>query len=163
MRDSRVSEHLDTKFVVNLRSLLRHNTVIFVKWRPSGRSNNRHAAEPALPSNIRSRDPVSFGEVKGGSHSPTSSSEEMKTNVRSSRGGKEQIRLKISKEVKVRRSDLTVGDNLWNGMRETWYSFQLRHSRRKCMTLLKVLIQPPTSISAAVTTGRPRMERLRVW
>jgi hypothetical protein len=39
--------------------------------------------------------------------------------ARSSRRGKEQIRSKTSEKAEVRWSDLRVGDNPWNGTRET--------------------------------------------
>jgi hypothetical protein len=59
---------------------------------------------------------VSLGEIEGVSH--TSLAWPWGTNARSSRRGKEQIRSRISGEVKVRCRDLRVGDNPWNGTRE---------------------------------------------
>jgi hypothetical protein len=66
---------------------------------------------------LSSRDPVSLGEVKGvfhASHPPPKG-----TNPRSSRRGKEQIKSKTSRKTKMRRSDLRVGENPWNWIRET--------------------------------------------
>jgi hypothetical protein len=65
---------------------------------------------------LRSRDPVSLGEVGGMLH--TSPPWLGEITARSSRRGKEQIRSKTSGGVQVRRSDLRVGDNPWNRARE---------------------------------------------
>jgi hypothetical protein len=70
------------------------------------------------PSNVRrARDPVSLGEVEGVFQASLPGPRESKT--RSSRRGKEQIRSKTSEKVEIRWSDLRVGDNPWNGTRET--------------------------------------------
>ena len=112
MSDLRVPKHLDNKFVADLTSSsLRHDIVIFVKWRPSGRSNNRRAMGRILPAlMIRSRDPVSLGDVDGTFHSVVLR-EFKKNNARSSRRGKEQTRSKTSEDIKDRRRDLMVGEN----------------------------------------------------
>jgi hypothetical protein len=112
-----VSEHLDTKSVVDSASSLKHHTVILVKRRPYGRSNNRRATAQIPPIAFSSRDPVSLGEVEGVFQ--VSLPRWRETNARSSRRGKEQTRSKTSKEVPIRRSDLRVGDNPWNGARES--------------------------------------------
>jgi hypothetical protein len=116
-RDSRVSEHLDTKSVIDLTSSLRHDVSILAKRRPPGRLSNRRAAGRIAPRATSSREPVSLGEVEGVSHA--SPPRLRKTNARSSRRGKEQISSKISDEVDIIRSDVRVGDNPWNGTRET--------------------------------------------
>ena len=67
---------------------------------------------------LRSRDPVSFGDLKGTFHLSGSLLEPKKTNDRSSRRGNEQTRLKLSVVVEDRWSDLTVGDNPWNETRK---------------------------------------------
>ena len=101
VKDSRVPEHLDTNSVVDSKSLARHDTLIFVKWRPSGKSNNRHTAARNPPIVLRSRDPVSLGDLKGAFHLSGSLSEPKQTNDRSSRRGNEQTRLKSSTVVEV--------------------------------------------------------------
>src|ERR1700753_976396 len=95
-RDFRVSEHLNTKSAVDCASVSGHVIEMLEKWRPPGRSNNRRTSGRTPPS-IRSRSsPVSFGEVKGMVHSPFGSSLAREISDRSSREGKEQIRLKTS-------------------------------------------------------------------
>jgi len=117
-RDSRVSEQLDTKSPAAPASASpRHDTLIFAKWRQSGRANNRRAVGPIPPAcGIRLRDPVNLGGVEGAAH-PSVTPVVKRTNGRSSRSGKEQMMSKTSKEVQIRLSDLTVGDNTWNEMR----------------------------------------------
>ena len=116
MRDWTVSEHLDTKSVVEvISSLESHATTIVVKWRPFGRSNSRRMLGwiPPIPL-LNSRDPVSLGEVEGAVHRPSLGSGLMERNVRSSRRGKEQIRAKISESgraMKPKWRDLRTGDN----------------------------------------------------
>ena len=69
LRYSRVSQHPDTKSVVESKSApWTHISEILVKWRPSGRSNNRRAVGQIPHIAPRSRDPVSFGEVEGVIH-----------------------------------------------------------------------------------------------
>ena len=114
-----MSEHLDTKSVVTSRSSLEHNTVIFIKWRPSGRSSNRRAARRVPLTILRPRDPVSLGDVKGTFHPLGLLSGIKEASVRSLRRGKEQTRSKNSKLwTDVRRSDLRVGESPCNGTRE---------------------------------------------
>jgi hypothetical protein len=129
VRDSKVSEHFDTRPVVDSKSSLKHAIVILAKWRPPGRSNNRRVAGRILSIAFRSREPVSLGEVEGVFH--TSLPRLGKINARSSRRGKEQMRSKTSREIEVRLSDLRVGDIPWNGRRETWQSSGLTGSKRK--------------------------------
>jgi len=123
-RDSRVPEHLDTRCIVDtMSSWESHGTMIFVKLKPFGRYNNRSVTDwiPSIRRN--SRDPVSLGEVEEETFQPVSLFRRVReTKVRSSRTGKEQMRLKISgfgREVKVRWSDLRMGENPCNGTRET--------------------------------------------
>lgn len=72
VRDSRVPEHADTKSVADSKSPLRHDIVTFVKWRPFGRSNNRRIVEwVPLMAILRSREPVSLGDVEGAFHPST--------------------------------------------------------------------------------------------
>ena len=105
-----MSEHLDTNSVVDSKSPLRHATVIFLKRRPPGRSNNRRVAKQSPPIALMSREPVNLGDVGGGTHSAVLLVVR-RTNSRSSRRGKEQIRPNPSKTVEVRWSDLMVGEN----------------------------------------------------
>ena len=65
--------------------------------------------------------------------------------------------------VDSRRSDLTAGDNPWNGTRETWSSPKPRVPACRCTTLWKARIQRPTSAPAAVMSWRPWIVRVRVW
>jgi hypothetical protein len=129
--DSRVSEHPNTKSITEWTPPS-SATMILVKWRPFGRLSNRRATEWIPPDTFKLRDPVSLGEVGGMLHTSLPWLGEI--NARSSRRGKEQIRSRTSGEVEVRRSDLRVGDNPWNGARET-RSPQLRHSKYKCTRL----------------------------
>ena len=108
-----MSEHLDTKSIVDLRSSVRDSIVILVKWGPPGRLINRRMAVRIPVNRLRSRDPVSLGEVEGVSH--TSLLCARVSNARSSRRGKEQIISKTSGGVEVKRGDLRAGDNPWNG------------------------------------------------
>src|SRR5258705_7961041 len=103
-RDSRVSEHIDTKSVNDPESSPLHDTVILAKRRPSGNSNNRCVAKWIPPTALSSRDPVSLGDVEGAFH-PAASWDRRETSIRSSRRGKEQTRSKTSGEVEARRSD----------------------------------------------------------
>jgi hypothetical protein len=160
LRDSRVSEHLETKSIVDLTSSLRHAIVTLVKWRPPGRPSNRRTAGRISPMALSSREPVSFGEVEGVFH--TSLPRWGRINARSSRRGKEQMRSKTSREIALRLSDLRVGDSPWNGVRVTCRSTAVQ-SKRMYMRLRKVRIQSLVSASSAVVTERPQMERLRVW
>jgi len=91
VRPSRVSEHLDTKSVTKSASLLQNNTLILEKWRPPGRSNSRRVTKRALPDNRRVRGPVSLGDVKWMFHPSVSLSGSRKSNLRSSRRGKEKV------------------------------------------------------------------------
>lgn len=123
-RHSRVSEHLATKCIVDkISSWESHGTAIFVKLKPFGRYNNRSVTDwiPSIRRN--SRDPVSLGEIEEEASHPISLFRRAReTNVRSSRTGKEQMRLNISgfgREVKVKWSDLRTGENPCNGTRET--------------------------------------------
>ena len=106
-----MSEHLDNKSVMNLRFPSGHSTVIFAKWRPPGRSNNRRVAGRIPVIILRSRDPVSLGDVEGAFHPSVSNVGPNATKDRSSRRGKEQTRSKTSMKAQVRWSDLTVDDN----------------------------------------------------
>jgi len=117
LRDSKVSEHFDTKSVADLKSSPMHVTVILAKWRPSGKFNNRRVVEWIPPLTARFRDLVSLGDVEGGLHPTVPSSGQKSINSRSSRRGKEQMRSKTSEEVEVRLSDLTTGENPKNGAR----------------------------------------------
>ena len=113
-----MSEHFDTRSVIDSTSPSTHITVTLVKWRPFGRPSNRHAAGRAhRPNVLRLRVPVSLGEVEGVSHMSFPRVREI--NSRSSRRGKEQIRSKTSREVEVKRSDLRVGDSPRKWIRET--------------------------------------------
>jgi len=67
-RDSRVSEHLDTKSIVDSAASLKHHTAILEKWRSPGRSHNRHTTDWIPDSDCKQRDPVSLGEVEGAFH-----------------------------------------------------------------------------------------------
>ena len=162
-RYSRVSEHPDTKSVVDLKSaILTHTSTIFVKWRPFGRPSSCCTAGP-IPSIVlhNSRDPVSFGEVKGVLHL---SVQPKANSVRFSRRGKEHTKSKTSEggmELQRRRSDLMVGGNPWNGTRET--CSQPKMSTRKCTTPLKARIQGPASVPAVAVNRIPTIERVRVW
>jgi hypothetical protein len=129
LRDSRVSEHLDTKSVVDSTSSSRHASVILAKRRSPRRANNPYTAGRMPPIPLSSRDPVSLGEVEGVFRAPSPLLRA--TNARSSRRGKEQIRSNTSKEIAVRQSDLRAGDNPWNGARESWSFVGPRHSKSK--------------------------------
>ena len=162
-RDSRVPEHLDTKYIVDKMSPPEnHGTAIFVKWRPFGRSNNRRVVEP-IPSIIRnSRDPVSLGEVDGMFHPPFARRRLRETKPRSSRRGREQTRPKISesgREVRVRWSDLRTGENPRSGTRETLWSCHRSVSTVNCKTPQKV---SKVCTSAAVMSWGWQMDRVRV-
>ena len=117
-----MSEHLDTKLIAkSIPSSERQCTVIFVKWRPFGSSNNRRTVDRVLWNIHISRDPLSLGEVEGVLHLPPLWSKPSKANVRSSRRGREQIRPKTSEFSRwgdLRRSDLIAGDNPYSGTRE---------------------------------------------
>ena len=63
LRVSRVPEHLDTRSIADPKPELTHDIVILVKRRPSGKSNNRHTVGPMSHTELRSRDPVSLGDV----------------------------------------------------------------------------------------------------
>ena len=76
---------------------------------------------------------MSLGEVEGVFQASLSQS--TAANARSSRRGKEQIRSKASKEVPVRRSDLRVGADPWNGAREILRASNFKHSKCKCTRL----------------------------
>jgi hypothetical protein len=156
--DSRVLEHLDTKSITEWIPSSRR-TAILVKWRPFGRLSNRPAKGRIPPNILRSRNPVSLGEVRGMFHASLPLLGEI--NARSSRRGKEQIRSKMSGEIQTRRSDLRVADIPWNGARGT--RSQRGASKCKCTRLWNARIQPPSSTSAAVIIGIPRTVRLRVW
>ena len=78
---------------------------------------------------LRSRDPVSLGDVEGAFHPSISTSEPNITNARSSRRGKEQMRSKTSLKAAVRWSDLRVDDNLWNEKMKTGRPSQTWHSK----------------------------------
>ena len=136
-RDCTVSEHFDTKSVVEVTSSLEsHATTIFVKWRPFGRSNSRLAMGWIAPAALlNSRDPVSPGEVEGVVHRPLGPGAGER-NARSSRRGKEQMRPKTSESgraMKFKRRDLRTGDNPYNGTRGTVPSTLTS----KCTTLQK--------------------------
>jgi hypothetical protein len=88
LRDSKVSEHLDTKSIVGPTPSPRHATVILAKWRPSGRSTNRRTAERISLIVLRSRDPVSLGEVEGVFHISVSLPGLRENNARSLRKGR---------------------------------------------------------------------------
>jgi hypothetical protein len=134
LRYSRVPEHLDTKSFINSTSSLRHSIEILVKWRPPGRPTNRHIVEGIPPYRTRPRDPVSFGEVEGVFH--VSLPRWRDINARSSRRGKEQMRSRTSGEpVRDRWSDLRVGDNPWNRVRETRGSSEPVNSKWRCTIL----------------------------
>ena len=123
LRVSRVLEQPDTKSVVDLKSASStHANTIFVKLGPFGRSNNRRVIGVIPPPpQYKWRDPVNLGEVNGGVH-PSTPFQYLKTNnVKSSRRGYEHRRLRTSESwtwVNCRQSDLTLGDNPWNGTRE---------------------------------------------
>ena len=75
------------------------------------------------------------------------------------------MRLKTREDVMIKkatRGDLMTGENPWNGAREAVGSvMNSRSTAPKCMTLEKLVIQPPDSASAAVTRwGQPTY---RVW
>jgi hypothetical protein len=135
LKDSRVLEQLDTKSVVDLTSSSRYATEILVKLRPFGRPTNRHTAG-MIPPNIL-KDPVSLGEVEGVFHTSAAPPPLRVTKARSSRRGKEQMRSKISREVEVRRSDLRVGDNPWNGTRETRWIFRTKAAQMQVHEVVK--------------------------
>jgi len=111
LRDSRVSEHLDTKLITGSAPSMGNPNEILVKRRPFGRAHNRCVTERISQVVLRYRDPVDLGDVDGGFHPSASVLEWRLTNARSSRRGKEQTRSKISREVETRASDLMVGDN----------------------------------------------------
>jgi hypothetical protein len=68
-RDSRVSKHFDTKHIADLTpSSEWKRTVIFVKWRPFGRSNNPRVMDWIQMYIHNVRDPLSLGEVEGVLH-----------------------------------------------------------------------------------------------
>ena len=129
-----MSEHLDTKSVVEvISSLESHATTIVVKWRPFGRSNSRRMMGwiPPIPL-LNSRDPVRLGGAEGAVHRPSLGSGLMKRNVRSLRRGKEQIRAKISESgraMKVLRRDLRTGDNRAMGRGGPFHRATGRRSR----------------------------------
>jgi hypothetical protein len=56
-----------------------------------------------------------------------------------------------------------VGDNPWNGTRETRGPSESKNSKCRCTTLRKVRIQPPSSASAVVMCGGSPMKSARVW
>ena len=94
-RNSRVSEHFDTKSLIKLASPALHDIVILEKRRPFGVSNNIRAAYRTLP--VKERDPVSLGEFGGTSHSSVTWPKVSGARIeRFSREGKEQIRLRTS-------------------------------------------------------------------
>ena len=69
LRTSRVSEHFDTKFIVELMSSdTIHGTAVLLKSRSFGRFKNRPVTSwsPSLRSN--SRDPVNLDEARGSFH-----------------------------------------------------------------------------------------------
>jgi len=110
-RDSRVPEDLDTKSVADSESLPIHDIVILEKWRPPGKVDSRRVANPTPHTVLRSRDPVSLGDVGGALHLEMPPPGRRETNARSSRAGKERTRSKTSKGVQVRRRDFTVCEN----------------------------------------------------
>jgi len=67
--DSMVSEHLDTKPGIHPVPSLENVMLMLEKCRPPGRSNNRRAMERAVLGVLKSRVPVSLGEVEGLFHS----------------------------------------------------------------------------------------------
>ena len=71
VRDSRVSEHAKTKSFTNSVSLSENAMLILEKWRPPGRFNSWRMAGWVVPSNTKSRVPVSLGGVKGAFHRST--------------------------------------------------------------------------------------------
>ena len=111
-RASRVSEH--------------HFTTIFVKWRPSRKSNNRSVANRNSPIRYNSRHLVCLGEVEGGFHASLLVRRPAReTNARSSRRGREKMRsqtLEFGTEVKTKWSDLITRKNPCNKARETFRS-----------------------------------------
>jgi len=119
-----VPEHPVTKSAADLKSAPSTNTnTIFVKLRQFGRSNNRRVIGSIPPTALRnSREPVSLGEVEGAMYPSISFPESKTSHAKSSRRGNEHMRPKTSggrPRVDSRRSDLIVGDNPWNGTRET--------------------------------------------
>ena len=164
VRYSRVSEHLDTKFVVEaMSSGTSHGTVTLLKCRPSGRSNNRSVTDwsPSFRSNLR--DPVNLGEVGGLFHASCLLRASRETNVRSSRRWKEQMKLKISEFwrcVKLRWSDVTTGENPCNGTRGIRASVHELVSNRRCTTLQNVR---SVSVSTAVIGTGYKMDRVCVF
>lgn len=121
LRDSRVSEHLDTKSVVDSMSWAENNhTTILLKCRPFGRSNNRWVTDQFHPPMHKSRVPVNLGDV-GGLAQGSWRRAVRETNARSSRWGREQMRPKSfesEREENNRRSDLITAEKPCNGTRE---------------------------------------------
>ena len=68
VKDSKVSEHLDTKSTAGWVSTTLDPIVILVKWRPLGRARNLDTMEWNSQLTLRSRDPVSLGDVEGAFH-----------------------------------------------------------------------------------------------
>ena len=98
-RDSKVSEHLSTKSLVHSMSSIRHDIEMQEKWRPPGRSNNRHTSGRILAQcALNWRVPVSFGEVEGTANPPSGSFCAKENSDKSSREGKEQMKLKTSED-----------------------------------------------------------------
>ena len=120
-RDSRVSEHLDTKSIANPTSWKEaDSTIIRLKCRPFGRSNNPWITDFIPPCIHNSRDPFNLGEVRGLIH-VSGGWRARVTNARSSRRGKEQMRSKALEtwmELEARRSDLMDVEIPCSGMRE---------------------------------------------
>ena len=110
VRDTKVSEHSDTKFVAESASSSKKGKVILEKWRPPGRVNNRRVTERTSPNVLNLRYPVSLGDVKGvfDPFAPLSGGRAI--NARSSRRGNEQTRPTL-KGIRVKLSDLTAGDS----------------------------------------------------
>ena len=92
-RDSKVLEHFNTKSIIDVVSFVRSVKSILRKWRSPGRPHNQRAMEGSTP--VIRRDPVNLGGVEGEIHSPVSSFWHC-TNAKSSRRGKEEMKLKIS-------------------------------------------------------------------
>ena len=85
-----VSEHLDTKSIVELMSRSDyHDTVIAAKSRPFGKSNNRRVMG-WIPSLVlcKSKDAVSLGEVNGVFHHSLSRLRLPKFNPNPRKGGR---------------------------------------------------------------------------
>jgi hypothetical protein len=124
---SRVPEHLDTISIIHRGpSSSNHEHTNCRKCRPLGRPSSGGTIFSIPSSMAKLRAPVNAGEVDEATNcAPWKPSSESGVHLwltrdRSSRRGNERMRLRTCEDERMadtKRSDLSVGENLWNGAR----------------------------------------------